>query len=237
MRGLVMKKILVIGPALAEWSEIKAIEASLQFLVPQYSIDFIDPLEEVNADTHRKDFFAGWHDKLQTLIPGYHAIFGFSLGGVILQHCLDLVEQENKPLVFISVPSFSDDLLSKRLDQVIRLIKENLMAVALHELNRYVFYPYEAPQHFNLNHPERAALRLSRGLQFVLEADSRPMLQKTRVTYLHLIGENSQLVNSGNVITSPNSQLVIIPRSGMRVLQNNLTDCMPPMIKFLEESA
>lgn len=236
MQRTIMKKILVMGPAMAEWSEIQAIKSSLQFLTPHYELDFVDPLSDINENVNQKEFFDRWRHKLENQISNYDILCGFSLGGVILQQCLDLFEQNSKPLIFFSVPSFSDDLLTERLNHVIQLIKDKLLNNALHTLNRYVFYPHEAPLDIALNNANQAALRLSKGLQFVLDTDARPVLQKTSVKYLHLIGEKSQLVNRDNVLIPSQCQLAVIPRAGMRILQNSPADCIPLITKFLEET-
>ena len=99
MRHLKMKKILVIGPALAQWSEIHVIAESLQFLHSQYEIDFIDPLGNLVEGINQEIFFAEWHNKIKSLLYSYDAFFGFSLGGVILQQSFNLFEIENKPLI------------------------------------------------------------------------------------------------------------------------------------------
>jgi len=48
-----MKKILVVGPALPEWSDMRAIAKSLHFLSEHYELDFIDPLRDLNHHTDK----------------------------------------------------------------------------------------------------------------------------------------------------------------------------------------
>jgi hypothetical protein len=76
--------------------------------------------------------------------------------------------------------------------------------------------------HIELANSEVAVLRLLLGLQFILKTDFRPILQMTKLNYLHFVGEESQLVNHNNVHVSSSCQLVQVPQAGMRVLQDNL---------------
>ena len=194
-------------------------------------------MSEFVEGTNQVQFFAEWHSKIKSSLPHYDAFFGFSLGGVVLQQCFDLFKNAHKPLILFSVPSFSDGLLSERLDHVINLIKENSVIAAIHELNLYVFHPHSAPKHMAIQDIAQAASRLLHGLQFVRDTDSRHALKKFAVSYLHLIGEESLLVNSNNVEPPVSGELIMVPKSGMRILQNNVSYCMVPIIKFLEGAA
>lgn len=233
-----MKKILVIGPALAQWSEIERISESLNFLNCQYAVDYIDPLETLTKDTKRIDFFNSWEIKIKLLLDNYDAFFGLSLGGVILQKNFNLFKQRNKSLVLFSVPSFSDAPLLKKLDSVINLIREKSVIDGINELSRFVFYPFAIPKCSILNDCDldQAALRLSYGLQFVKETDSRLALKETSINYLHLIGQESLLVNNKNVVAFSGCQLEIVPRAGMRVLQNNLDYCIAKITEYFKKN-
>lgn len=230
-----MKKILVIGPILAEWSEITAIAETLAFLNSCYILDFIDPLGNLTHDIEHEHFFAQWQDQLTGLIHHYDAFIGFSLGGVVLQQCFFHLEKENKPVILFSAPSFCDKFLFDKLTGVKKLIEAKSLIDALKHMNQLVFYPNNPPQiEEKLAEPMHSAFRLSRGLQFVLETDSRPILEKTTLNYLHFVGEKSQLVNQNNVITPGKGELLVVPDSGMRVLKDNSTYCIDPTLKFLE---
>jgi len=230
-----MKKILTIGPILPQWSEIYSFNKHLQFLSKNYAIDFIDPLEDVHDDIDPKLFFNNWIAKLENIFLQYDIFFGFSLGGIILQHCFNVLAIYKKPIILFSTPSFSDNLLCMRFDKILSLIKEKSIHAAIKTLNNYVQYPHVGVCNFTLDNPEKAALRLSKGLQFVKSNDRRHMLSKTSMRYLHLIGEKSKLVNINNVIASTNSNIFVIPNSGMRVLQDNLPICIKHINKFLKD--
>jgi len=119
-----MKKIVIIAPALAQWSEVQGISDSLYFLKNEYQLTFVDPLKGITNEINSSQFFTEWKTKIKFQCSDCDVFFGFSLGGVILQKCISIFERENKPLVFFSVPSFCDQLLYERLDSVINLIKE-----------------------------------------------------------------------------------------------------------------
>ncbi|TAK75002.1 MAG: hypothetical protein EPO11_06130 [Gammaproteobacteria bacterium] len=220
-----MKKIVVFGPVLPQWSDIQFIANTLQFLRPHYEIDFIDPLESLTT----------WQKKMGLLLDQYDVFLGFSLGGVILQQSFSQFENRDKSLILFSVPSFIDTLLQERLSTVIDLAEKKQVNEAIHCLNRYVSYPNQPSlQEEYLLNETLASLRLSQGLRFVLETDSRSILQNTPLPHLHFIGEKSQLVNKNNVISPKTGQLMIVPHAGMRVLQDNLSYCMPLMTHYLE---
>lgn len=230
-----MKKILVMGPALPEWSEIKSISETLIFFELQYAVDFVDPLCDLTHSTDQKSFFSQWKNKLEILLNQYDIFFGFSLGGVVFQQCFDLLKKQNKPLVLFSVPSFCDKTLSERLSKVRGLIEEESVFSAINKLNQWVFYPHDLPsQQLVLVNPDLSALRLSKGLQFVLETDSRSILSKMQVNHLHLVGEMSQLINRNNVMMTPSSRLAFVPQAGMRVIKDNSKYCVESIVDFLK---
>lgn len=224
------KKILVVGPVLADWAEIHVIEKSLHFI--PHRLSFIDPLDDFSALEKRADFYTRWREKLKSLESNYDAFIGFSLGGVILQENLDLLT--GKMVMLFSSPSYIDEMLSTRLKTVIKLAREKSVQDAIIEKNRYVFSPHSAPDHaILLTNEKLAADRLAVGLEYVLGVDSKIKLQQTPTNVLHLIGEQSQLVNSNNVVAPAKGQLVIVPLAGMRVLQNNLPFCTDWILPFL----
>jgi len=230
-----MKKVLIIGPVLAEWVEIQGILNTLHFLDKEYKIEIIDPLSNITAEMNENVFFSQWRVKLKPLIAEYHAFLGFSLGGTILQTVFDYFENTKKPVVLFSVPSFADALLRDRLGTIIRLIKEKSVEAAIAAKNQLVFYPAVPPEYKKIvSNPINAAFRLSFGLRCVLAMDSRSLMTKN-VNYLHFIGEKSQLVNRHNVMTSSPTQLIEVPMAGMRVLTDNPEYCQMPLIQFLEE--
>ncbi len=231
-----MKKILIFGPILPEWAEIQAIAESLQFLDSDYELTYVDPLDVSTLSIDHVEFIQNWKNKIQSLLHQYDAFFGFSLGGIILQQCFDLFEKKDKPLILFSVPSFSDELLTERLNQVVELIKHNQLAEAIAMKNKFVFHPYKFANPVVMPiYSVKAALRLSYGLELVLQIDSREKLKKTSTQFLHLIGKESQLVNLQNIFMPLISHLIEVPNAGMRVLKDNLSYCMHPILNFLNE--
>ena len=231
-----MKKILILAPILSEWSNVDIITESLQFLVPYYELNIIDPLVNVTMNTTEKVFFEYWEEKIRIYVTEYDAFFGFSLGGVILQKFFPIFEVENKAVVLFSVPSFVDILLANRLNSIIKLIEKDELSKAIMQINRYVFYPKYVDQHeIKLKNPKETSVRLLKGFRFIIDIDSRPVLKSTKLKYLHLIGEKSQLVNYDNVYVPLSCQLILVPQSGMRVLENNQMYCVDPIIELLEE--
>ena len=170
---------------------------------------------------------------MQKIIPQYDAFFGLSFGGVILQQCFSLFEQIKKPIVLFSSPSFADDALKRKLREVISLCKELRVDEALISLYQHVFYPNQPTQPFLYDDKEATAARVIFGLQHVLDTDSQAILQQTKVAYLHLMGEASQLVNVKNVVMAKTGSLLLVPNAGMRVLQSNRLFCERAILERL----
>lgn len=231
-----MKKILVILPVLPQKSYADSIGQSLLFLNENYQLDLVDPLD-ISDEIEIELYYQQCQAWLKKVIANYDALFGFSFGGVILQQCFPILEQENKPIVLFSTPTFADNDLKIKLGEVISLCKEHKVDEALALLEQYVVPPNkQALKIFEINNKDETVKRMVFGLQRVLDTDSRGILQKTNVAHLHLIGECSNLVNIKNVIASKKGHLLSVPQAGMRVLQDNLIFCKQAMIESLNKT-
>ncbi|MDR3504501.1 MAG: hypothetical protein P4L79_18185 [Legionella sp.] len=230
------KKILVMGPVSAHAEDMASIANTLTFLNEDYAIDYLDSLS-IMEELPNVAYYQLWEKKLATCINEYDAFFGFAFGGVIIQQCFSLFQPLNKPIILFSTPSFADSSLNHKLGLVVHLCQENKLDEALHALYEPVFYPNPMPplSSTNLNR-NQAYKRLIFGLNRVLQTDSRAILQNNQVPHLHLIGEYSNLVNSKNTIAAQNSQLVIVPHSSMRVLQDNPAYCQKIIWEVLSGS-
>ncbi len=124
--------------------------------------------------------------------------------------------------------------MQEKLGKVVQLCKENRVIEALDRLYKDVFYPHEPPQkNDEIDDKEVATDRLIVGLQRVLTTNSTDIVQNTTVDHLHLIGEYSNLVNVGNVIAPKTGLLLVVPKAGMRVLQDNPSYCKNQILAFL----
>ena len=225
---------MVLGPVMPQTTDLAGIADTLTFLTSDYELEFKDPLCQMNHLSN-EDYYQRWHSELEQLLENYDAFFGFSFGGVILQQCLSLFAEKNKPIVLFSTPSYKDLLLEKKLSQVIGLCQKRQMQAALRTLYQDVFYPNALlNEDFRLDDEENAASRLIFGLERVLMTDARPLLSQTTVFHLHLIGECSHLVNHDNVVAPHTGQLLTVPGAGMRVLQDNPVFCQNAILKRLE---
>lgn len=230
------KKILTFGPVSAHPDDIKSIAATLTFLHESYTIDYIDSLS-IMEEIPNADYYPLWEQKLASCYDDYDAFMGFSFGGVILQQCFSLVQASPKPIILFSTPTFADRSLTQKLGKVIHLCQENKLEAALSALYQPVFYPYPAPPLSSAGLDKTQAYkRLISGLTRVLNTDSTSILQNNQVPHVHLIGEYSDLVNTKNVIAARNGQLVIVPQSSMRVLQDNPAYCQKVILETLRES-
>ena len=219
------KNILVIAPVMPQSEDIELFAQALGFLTPFYDLDFIDPLSLVDISLDSSAYYSAWQNELATRLKAYDAFIGFSFGGVILQQCFALFENQSRPIILISTPTFSDHALSQKLGKVIALCEQAQMNEALNTLYTHVFYPNPLPMNACIPNQKEAAHRLILGLKRVLNTDSSCILKTSSVRYLHLIGEQSDLVNVRNVNVENNGLRLIVPNAGMRVLQDNLVFC------------
>lgn len=227
------KKILVLCPILPEWSEAKVIADSLAFLGSKYQLELVDPLAGLERNTSFDDLVSFYKKKISDNVGDYYAFVGFSFGGVVLQKCFDILEKHNKKALLFSTPSFTDQSIADRLSSVVELIVSDSVTAAINELNRYVYYPKEPiAMKLNIKDEKLAALRMSLGFQFIIQADSRDILKRTNVSYLHFIGEKSMLVNQDNVVTANFGKLFVVKNAGMRILQSDADFCKAPIMQF-----
>lgn len=224
-------KILAIAPVMPQETDIESMARTLSFLHERYDIDFIDPLTNMN-DIDNDAYYYQWKLALHKYLPNYDAFVGFSFGGVILQQCFSLFDSANKPIILFSTPTFADECLRKKLGSVISLCKENKVIEALNCLYNDVFYPNSKPLQLSDNfNPVKAAKRLIFGLTRVLDTNSTQIANESTVEHLHLIGEQSHLVNAQSVCKPKHGRLITVPGAGMRVVEDNLFFCK----KIIEE--
>ena len=230
---MMLKKMLVIAPVMAQPTDIKSIAKSLSFLENDYELSFVDPLTIMN-NVDNASYYQLWGEALKPGLPNYDAFMGFSFGGVILQQCFSLFSQLNKPVILFSTPTFADLPLAEKLGGVVNLCKENRLETALATLYDDVYYPDSRPeQSFEIHDSGCAVNRLIFGLTRVLDTNSTRVVQESTVRHLHLIGEYSNLVNRDNVISAPNGRLVAVPGAGMRVLEANFPYCKQLIMETL----
>lgn len=227
------KKLLVIGPVSPQSSDLNHLSKNLSFLTPYYSIDYIDPLTDMQECSNKK-YYQIWQNQLKQRVGIYDAFIGFSFGGVILQQCFSLLSKQNKPIILFSTPTFADPSLREKLEKVITFCSENKLEDGLFSLYQAVYSPNPIPPFSQecLNR-ELAIKRLIFGLTKVLETDSKAILNNCYTYHLHLIGEKSQLVNANNVIKPSCGQLIMVPNASMRVLESNLTFCKEVLLESL----
>jgi hypothetical protein len=114
------------------------------------------------------------------------------------------------------------------------LLKQKQLHLAFKTHNQSIFYPEEVPEVIINDNMKQSYLSLDIGLELVANNDSRKIIIKNNLPYLHLVGEKSLLVNSKNVIMSARGKLVIVPNGSMRVLQSNKEFASKEIINFLE---
>lgn len=227
-----MKKLIVIGPATAQTEDLKIIKRSLDFLSASYEITVLDPLEVPGNDySNPRLFFDYWVKEIEIKFSQAHVFFGFSLGGVILTQCFPLFATEKKPLFLFSTPSYADDELKKKLQQVISLCQENSIDEAIFLLQSYLGgKPKTLPL---IKEKIKASKRLALGLSMVMDTDCREPIQHQPVFYTHFIGKESNLVTSAQIVKGPKGQIIQVPHAGMRVLEDNPEYCQRHILRRL----
>lgn len=230
------KHILVLGPKVPQASDLSTISSSLAFLETNYDITILDTLSHFKAEQYER-FKSDWQQKLSDSLGQTDVFMGFSIGGVILQHCLDLFKSSNKKIILFSPPSIIDERLKEKLYELLRLIESDKTQEAVHKLSQYV-HPNaldDFEKRRTIPWPEIKA-RLAFGLQFVLNTSLLDSIEQNTASVLQLIGENSQLVKEDNIIQTQHHILKIIPNAGMRVLEDNPEYCHKVIKDWLNEN-
>lgn len=230
-----MNKILAIGAVQANSSFDESIKKPLLRIFPGYIIDVLDPLGITTiTNCSNQEYYALWSEYLSPRLKDYDAFFGFSFGGIILQHCLPLFHGHDKPIVLFSTPTFIDKELRDKLNAIISLCEENKLIAALNLLYRWVYYPHSVPSNImQFNNKELARKRLIFGLNQVLNSNNLSLLKKNKIAHYHLFGDLSQLVTADNAVLYPKCNQVTVPQSGMHVLSNNPGFCKNILSKIL----
>ncbi|MCD6047103.1 MAG: hypothetical protein K0S08_750 [Gammaproteobacteria bacterium] len=230
---MVKEKIAVLSPMLPSWKEIRWIKEALSFLENEYELIFLDSLDGIHAQMTLNEFLDKWQEIITQKLWDVRILFGFSLGGAILQQFFESLALAEKRVVLFSTPSFIDGSLRKKLEEVIALAKPSSIASALKLLNQYVMYPEACHNSENceLENNEQASLRTAKGLSLLMEMNAIKILKQSKVNFKHFIGQESALVNEENVVSSEN--LVVIPKTGMRVLQQAPILCQEQILQFL----
>ncbi len=227
-----MKKIAVFLPDLPQLSYLKPIEQSLSFLTPEYGLDFIDPYE-IHEEVSNEFYYTKWQERIKNCDTQYDAFLGFSFGGVILQQCYPILECLEKPLLLFSTPSFANERLRTKLNRVIELCRKQRVQEGLQYLYQHVSRRALPTTTFPLDNEIETAQRIIFGLQRVIDTDATEMIRNTQLSYTHFIGEASNLVKRENVILGENGTLWVVPKAGMRVLQDNLPFCQTKILEVL----
>lgn len=227
------KKILVLTPDTPDPSYIESIISPLAFLENEYLIHPLDSLS-IMEDLSNAIFYQQWQKKLAQYLLHYDAFFGFSFGGVILQQCFSLFTNLKKPIVLFSTPTTADYSLKQKLGTVISLCEQQRVDEAMRSLYQHVYYPNPIPAstHKILDY-KTAAQRVIYGLNRVLATDSSNVITNSSVAHLHLIGEQSDLVNKNNVLPGKNTSLVSVPNAGMRMLRDQPAFCQHLILEYL----
>lgn len=219
-----MKKIIVFGPALPRWNEIDAIKKSLYFLSPDYSLSFLDPLADAIVNPSQVTNYRLWRDRIKAQMNDCVAFIGFSFGGVILRHCFELFNQIKKTIILLSVPEKIDITLQEQLSKIIAYAEQGNADLAMKIHQQSIFFPSQPTSEYIF--PEEKSTmckRLSVGLQAVLNINNHCITHP--IKHLSLVGEKSKLVNINHIQPSVEGRCVIVPKAGMRVLQDNPLFC------------
>jgi hypothetical protein len=222
-----LKSLVILAPITALQKEILDIASPLNFLKSRYNLEIIDPLEGVTSDMSAESFYYSWREKIKYMSDNCAGFIGFSFGGVILQRCFSMFAKNKKLIILFSTPSFINEDLYKKLNAVRDKVKDEGLTAAIKFLNSQVLYPsckvFEPEDYEGLY--QLASLRIVKGIEFILNIDMKNHISDNMVDYINFIGEESALVNKGNVCQGPLGQVDFVPGAGMRVLSDNLDHC------------
>lgn len=228
------KRALVVGPVMPQSAEREVLLKSLEFYTAHQSLEFIDPLDFF--ETQDDDaYYARWREYIKERLSDFDSFVGFSFGGVILQQCFEILSTLKKPIFLFSTPSYADDALKTKLEDVATLSESGAVEQALIALQKHVVFPKKLNvTEVKIADTFNTARRTVLGLRRVLRTDSRNILRKVHVEHVHFVGEHSDLVNTSNVVEGRGGKTVIVPGSGMRMLQDNPEFCKKIIVEHLQ---
>ncbi len=216
-----MRSLVAIGPLLPQRKDLESFSRCLDFLKKDYHITWRDPLENINNLTYDayEDVWTKLIEKWQTQ---FDVFVGFSLGAILLQSQLNQFLDNKKIIILVSPPAKLNSPLKDKLSNVLELVSQKKTDEALRVLQNYVS-PSSSYKGAILNQDQDANVltRLKFGLEFVLTHQFAKNSTKCETLIYQLVGEDSQLVTQENVLMTPRSICEIVPKAGMRVLEDN----------------
>jgi len=228
------RKLQAIGPICPSRDDMIKIDRDLGFLKESYEMEFLDPLMDIPLNVNVNSFYKTWTKKLKNSHVNYQGFLGFSLGGVILQKCIGMLRERDMPVVLFSTPSFVNNSLKDQLGNIMKKLENHEVESAVRELNKRVYYPNNPPKlnisKYNKNEVNH---RLQEGFKLILNDQMKDSVNEEEVEYLHLVGEESVLVNSENVLQTGKGKVEYVPCAGMRVLRDNKDYCRKIIMEYL----
>lgn len=228
-----MQKILAITPKLPQASLLDSFSHCLDFLSTDYKITWVDSLEQYENRSF-EEYDQYWKQKIANYTKKYDVFVGFSLGGVLLQHNLDLFSDKHKIFLF-SPPSIIDTALKNKLETVLEASVSGNIQQAIHVLHTYVYS--EEPKNFEEIRSvpwTTIASRVEYGLRYVLQHTIPDAIKNSNAAVYQLIGEHSKLVTVNNIYLTPHSVYQTVPHAGNRVLEDNPDFCQAKIREWLD---
>lgn len=225
--------VFVISQALPIWPQTELFKHAFAGLKKHCTFHIHDALFSIDDKTQLNHFIERWKT---TIMQSKMKIFlGFSLGGVILQHLLSEIELQNCYFITISAPAYIHNDMLRKIKNVMILLENNEVDLALENLAMFVRTRYDEEIMYPVSSDQRLTIkrRLLNGFRVMLEHDARHKLQQFNGKLLSMIGSESRLVHISSVHTSPSGQLKIISGAGMHVLAEQNMLCSQYILKFL----
>lgn len=225
------KKILILMPMLADANQTSDLLSSLAFLKQDYQLELLDPLN-TNLQQTANLFYSNWQSHLRSKASDYDAAIGFSLGGTLLAYDLELWHKTK--LILISTPIVTSPQLINSLTRVKQCCQHGDLNKAFRELYQAVHHPLP----FNGSLPSfpnqsLSQQRLTYGIDLICQLQLQQRYQQQNKPHVHLLGEQSQLVQRENVLEPAGCQLHLIPSAGMRVLEQAPGLCQRIILEHL----
>jgi hypothetical protein len=221
-------KVLVLSQIFPTWEEGHEIfESFFEQLNDQCTFEIYDSLEKISDFKEIHEYAMSFRELLSQSEASI--IMGFSFGGSILQYFLHDPLLKEKKVIFVSVPTVISPGLYRKLSRIINFLEVDQMKDALDLLSFYVLNQdlgtHEGkivPEELEESRVATKKERLLKGFQFLLGHNRKYDIENSVVPILNLYGENSQLVNSNDMVSSVRMQNIKVPRAGMRVIADDI---------------
>ncbi|USA55382.1 hypothetical protein NDN13_09425 [Acinetobacter sp. C32I] len=224
------KVAVILAPVMPVWDngdfckDLKTILLDLN-----YEVHIIDTVNEITSCAP-KVIIDSLKNKLNEEIKSPFILIGFAMGGALVQVISTQIDNVIGA-ISINGPGFADEDLKLKLSNLVNLLNQRELTLAMDELHKLVLPKnilyHIPPMHIDKELQENAISRMKLGFKLLLNLDARNIIPNFKHNFLSVVGELSQLASINNqvIVHSPHFQYRLVNKAGMRPWNDNPMDC------------